>query len=113
MVMLTIILIEYSLLLSQMSLYRFIQILMKCVRYVGGILNFTISKSSADFAALSAYTNTAWNPAEVDYFILNARIITVQYIQDIWRSIFILWRDCKQESESEKNVKCLLLYFDI
>ena len=33
----------------------------------------------------SLYTNMAWNPAEIDYFILIGNIIiTVQYIQDVW-----------------------------
>ena len=56
--MLTLFWIEYSLLVSQKSQNicqrEFILSLMKGLRSVEGILNFTISSSRADFAALSA-----------------------------------------------------------
>ena len=79
--------------------------MIKCLKSVEGIVNFNITKSSADLAALFPCI-PMWNPAEVDNVTLIGNIIiTVQYIQDEW-SIFILWRDCKQESESENNVKC-------
>ena len=55
---------------------------MKCLRSAEGIFNLTISNSSADFAVLYAslfqfYTNMAWNPADVDYFILIGSIIII------------------------------------
>ena len=56
--MLTLFWIEYSLLVSQKSKNicqrEFIESLMRCLSSVERISNFTISNSSADFAALSA-----------------------------------------------------------
>ena len=61
---------------------------MKCLRSVEGILNFTMSNSSEDFATLSSSLSPCipiWLGTQQMLTILPYNIIIiVQYIQDIW-----------------------------